>query len=200
MGLLHKESYDLCTSFLSVTPGLAPAHKARTSPPSCLTLWQWELSLQLKRPQFLYHFSSTTSISSSSSPPPGFFFFKREKCQFELPAWQTPLRNWYGPDKVVFIYFSCCKASQVLPPTPLSSFQYCLVLILPDADSVTRNVCSETLLWWKAADKKIQIILLTVPLWSFLNLVGPLCYAPKSGWRLENELSLQEYRQNYQRK
>lgn len=166
-------------SFLSVTPGLASAHKARTSPPSFLTLWQWKLFVELKWPQFLYHFSSTTGISPSSSPPPVFFFFsfKREKCQFELPAWQTPLRNWYGPDKVIFIYFSCWKASQVLPPTPLSSFQYCLVLILPNADSVTRNVCSEALLWWKAADKKIQIILSTLPFWSFLNLVGPLCYA-----------------------
>lgn len=182
-------------SFFSVVPGLAPAHKACTSPASCLTLWlgTGAVSPAEVAPVSLSLFQHHQHFSFPfPSPFPWVFFFKREKCQFELPAWQTPLRNWYGPDKVVFIYFSCCKASQVLPPTPLSSFQYCLVLILPHADSVTRNVCSETLLWWKAADKKIQIIA-TVPLWSFLNLVGPLCYAQKSGWHLENGLPVQEY-------
>lgn len=33
MDLLHKESNILSVSFLSVTRGLAPAHKARPSPP-----------------------------------------------------------------------------------------------------------------------------------------------------------------------
>lgn len=111
------------------------------------------------RPPFSVAFPAAPALLLPLSLPSDSFSFcfKREKCQFERPAWQTPLRNWYGPDKVAFIYFFCCQASQVplsTSPTP-PSFQYFPVSILPDADSVTRNVCSEALAWWQAADKKM---------------------------------------------
>lgn len=125
-------------------PGVEPCDSRR---PFLLLKWPW----------FLYYFSSSDSTSPSFSPPPRFlFFFKREKCQFELPAWQTPLRNWYGPDKVVFIYFFCYRASQVpLPAIPVPRPPPTQLSILPSADSVTRNVCSEMLAWWQTADKKM---------------------------------------------
>lgn len=102
--------------------------------------------------------SSSAGTSPSCSPPPRFiyfFFCKKEKCQFELPAWQTPQRNQYGPDKVVFISLFCCEASQVRPSLSPPSFQYFPIPILPVADNVTGNVCSEMLVWWQAADKKV---------------------------------------------
>lgn len=148
MGLLHKESYDLYVSFLSVTPGFSPAHKARTSPPLCLTLWQWELFLQLRWLQFLYHFSSTTSISPSSSPPPGFFSLKEKSVNLNFlldrPHWETDtgLIRWY-----LFIFPAARLHKSCFPP-PCPVFNtawswYFPMLIVSPGMFALRHCCGE---------------------------------------------------------
>lgn len=128
-GLLHNESYILSVSFLSVTRRLAPAHKARTSPPWCLTLWQQEPFLQLKCPGFSITFPAAPALLLPLSLPPDFFSLKEKSVNLNFllnrPYWETDmgLIRWY------LFFFSAVRLHESCFPPPAQLW------ILPDLNT-----------------------------------------------------------------